>query len=216
MPDEAPRASTRARQRLADAVRALNDAVLTTTAASDEELDRASAAAEQALAALADVERIPRRDADVEHADYLVRSPVLGALNPMSPPFEYELDGPALRASGTLGAPFEGPPGYVHGGYVALLFDEVLGTANVSGGTPSLTGRLTVRYRRPTPLGAALELHARTASIDGRRVTTVATLTADGQLTAEAEGLFVTLGAERALEYFGERPSTPEPTDPLP
>jgi hypothetical protein len=34
--------------------------------------------------------------------------------------------------------------------------------------------------------------------------------------TAEAEGLFVTIGEERALEYFGERPSTPEPTDPLP
>jgi acyl-coenzyme A thioesterase PaaI-like protein len=216
VPEQPARASTRARRRLADAVRALNDAVLTASTASDAELDRASTAAEQALAALADVERAPRRDADVEHADYLVRSPVLGELNPMSPPFAYELDGPALQASGTLGAPFEGPPGYVHGGYVALLFDEVLGTANVSGGTPALTGRLTIRYRRPTPLGAALELRARTTAVDGRRVTTVATLTADGELTAEAEGLFVTLGAERALEYFGERPSTPEPTDPLP
>jgi len=35
-------------------------------------------------------------------------------------------------------------------------------------------------------------------------------------LCAEAEGLFVDIGAERALEYFGDRAAPPEPVDPLP
>jgi acyl-coenzyme A thioesterase PaaI-like protein len=141
-----------------------------------------------------------------EHADYLVRSPLVGAVNPLAPPFAYELDGPALSARGAFGPAYEGPPGFVHGGWVALAFDEALGTANVSGGTPGLTGRLTVRYRNPTPLGADVRLDARTSDVDGRRITTRGTLTVDGTIAAEAEGLFVTIDEGRPLEYFGERP----------
>ena len=88
--------------------------------------------------------------------------------------------------------------------------------ANALSGHPGMTARLTVRYRKPTPLDARLHLHARTERVDGRRITTVASLRAGDTVTAEAEGLFVVIGTERVLEYFGERPSTPEPTDPLP
>jgi acyl-coenzyme A thioesterase PaaI-like protein len=209
---------TPARRRLAEVVRALNAAVLVAETATDDQLDDAVAAAERAVGALTGTGEdvggngweaatdSTTRDAR-EHADYLVRSPLLGAVNPLAPPLEYELDGSAVHARGSFGNAYEGPPGYVHGGWVALAFDEVLGTANVAGGTPGLTGRLTVRYRQPTPLGAEVRLDAATASVDGRRITTRGTLTGDGQLTAEAEGLFVTLGPERALEYFGERPT---------
>ncbi len=90
------------------------------------------------------------------------------------------------------------------------------GMANVVSGHGGMTARLTVRYRRPTPLHTELQLHARTERIEGRRITTSATLRARDVVTAEAEGLFVVIGAERSLEYFGERPSIPEPNDPLP
>ena len=88
--------------------------------------------------------------------------------------------------------------------------------ANAVSGHPGMTARLTVRYRRPTPLRTRLHLHARTERVDGRRITTVATLHSGDTVTAEAEGLFVIIGAERTLEYFGDRAMTPDPTDPLP
>jgi|DEB0MinimDraft_10_1074344.scaffolds.fasta_scaffold00587_8 hypothetical protein len=47
----------------------------------------------------------------------------------------------------------EGPAGSVHGGVVAGLFDEMMGAAlRLSERPAAVTGRLTVRYRRPTPL----------------------------------------------------------------
>ena len=84
-----------------------------------------------------------------------------------------------------------GPPGCVHGGWIALAFDEVLGWANFHAGVGSMTAHLGVRYRKPTPIGADVELRVPWPSVHGRRVHTRATLVADGVLTAEAEGLFI-------------------------
>ena len=55
---------------------------------------------------------------------------------------------------------YEGPPGGVHGGYLAGLFDDVLGgTQQLIEGPSGLTGTLSVRYRALTPLET--ELHFR-------------------------------------------------------
>jgi acyl-coenzyme A thioesterase PaaI-like protein len=151
-----------------------------------------------------------------DHAEYLPRSPALGALHPSAPPLAWDMRDGRFVARGTLGSAFEGPPGYVHGGWVALLFDEALGVANVAGGNPGMTGRLHLWYRRPTPLHTELRLEAWTTGRQGRRITTVGTLHAGATLCAEAEGIFVELGADRALEYFGDRPAAPDPVDPLP
>jgi acyl-coenzyme A thioesterase PaaI-like protein len=212
-----------ARRRLAAAARHLIDAVLTAERASDEALDAAADATERVVEALVgpqvDLAARPagRRDRqEREQRDYLPRSPLVGSISPVAPPLAFDVGAEEVVARGSFGAAYEGPPGYVHGGWVALAFDEALGMANAVSGHPGMTARLTVRYRRPTPLRTELELRARTARVDGRRITTVATLHAGEVVTAEAEGLFVVIGADRALEYFGERPSTPEPTDPLP
>ncbi len=50
---------------------------------------------------------------------------------------------------------YEGPPTCVHGGVIAEVFDEVLGAANIVAGVRAMTGTLTVRYRKPTPLNTA-------------------------------------------------------------
>lgn len=90
-----------------------------------------------------------------------------------------------------LGALYEGPPGLVHGGVSALVLDQVLGEAAAVGGSPGMTGRLTVHYRRPTPLGD-LTVSAWLASNEGRKAVVKGELRdADGQVTVEAEGLFI-------------------------
>ena len=53
---------------------------------------------------------------------------------------------------------WEGPPGHVHGGYVAYLYDCVMGHHNIAVGVPGMTGTLRVRFRRPTPLYRARRL----------------------------------------------------------
>jgi acyl-coenzyme A thioesterase PaaI-like protein len=209
---------TPARERLAGAARRLVDALLTADV-DEAQLDAAADATEAALTVLVTDPARPAllsRRGERRHEDYLPRSPLVGALHPGAPPFEWEFRDDRFVGHAVLGAAFEGPPGYVHGGWVALMFDEALGIANVTSGHPGMTARLTVRYRRPTPLGTTLRLEAWTREREGRRITTVGTLHAGDLLCAEAEGLFIQIGAERALEYFGERPAAPDPVDPLP
>lgn len=147
--------------------------------------------------------------ADTGHNDYLPRSPVVGAASPIAPPLQWEAREGAVHAHGIFPTACEGPPGFVHGGWIALAFDEVLGIANVAAGHAGMTGRLTVRYRRPTPLRREVRFEAAVQHVEGRRIVTRATLTVDGELTAECEGLFVQPTAERRREYFGLRAGAP-------
>ena len=100
----------------------------------------------------------------------------------------------------TFGYAYEGPPTCVHGGIIAALFDEVMGAANIIAGNPGLTGTLTIRYRRPTPLLAPLDIVARYAGSERRKVFTWGGIYHDGVLTAEAEGIFITMDPNRLLD----------------
>ncbi|HEV7526013.1 MAG TPA: PaaI family thioesterase [Acidimicrobiia bacterium] len=145
------------------------------------------------------------------HGDYLPRSPIVGEASPLSPRLDWEVftraDGsPGVEARGTFGAAYEGPPSFVHGGWVACAFDEVLGIANIVSGNPGMTARLIVHYRKPTPLFRELRLRAWVDRVEGRRVMSRAEMYDGDTLTAEAEGLFVQPRPEVAEQYFGPRP----------
>jgi acyl-coenzyme A thioesterase PaaI-like protein len=100
-----------------------------------------------------------------------------------------------------FGTAYEGPPGFVHGGFVAAAFDDVLGLAQSLSNRAGMTGTLTVRYRRPTPLHTDLVFEGRLVSVDGRKILTEGVSRGpDGEVTAEAEGLFVTVDFERMAE----------------
>jgi acyl-coenzyme A thioesterase PaaI-like protein len=133
-------------------------------------------------------------------------NPVYGPGNPLAPPLEvtHSAEG-RVSARVTVGKAHEGPPGLVHGGVIATLLDHVLARAPRSAGHGGLTGSLTVRFRRPVPLGTPLVLEAYLESTAGRRATARATLAAasdpDTPL-AEGEAMLVALRAERAAEVF--------------
>jgi len=120
------------------------------------------------------------------------RSPVSGGANPVAPPVHYSFEGEVTRAWTVFSPAYEGPPGGVHGGYVAAVFDEVLGVAQMSAGAAGFTGTLTVRYHRLTPVGERIDYEAAPVEQDGRKLHVHARATADGTLVAEAEGLFIT------------------------
>jgi acyl-CoA thioesterase FadM len=82
----------------------------------------------------------------------------------------------------------------------------LLGLANVASGNPGMTGTLTVKYRKPTPLNTELRFEAFTHRTDGRKVIAHGTCHAGDELTAEAEGVFVALQIDRAMQYFRDAP----------
>jgi acyl-coenzyme A thioesterase PaaI-like protein len=145
------------------------------------------------------------------HGDYLPRSPIVGEASPLSPRLDWDVvtddEGRVgVEAHGIFGAAYEGPPSFVHGGWIACAFDEVLGIANIAAGHPGMTARLTIQYRRPTPLFRELRFHAWLDRVEGRRIMSRAEVYDGDTLTAEAEGLFVQPRPELAEQYFGPRP----------
>lgn len=112
--------------------------------------------------------------------------------NPFHPPLDVERSGEStLRARVTLGLAHEGPPGCVHGGFVSMMLDQFLGHVNVLHGRPGLTARLTVRYRRPTPLFEELVLESDPPEPEGeRRCLVKGRILHDGKVTATGDALF--------------------------
>ncbi|HEY8491323.1 MAG TPA: PaaI family thioesterase [Dehalococcoidia bacterium] len=213
LPDQRPPTGTRAAlHRLATAMRR-NIHLLTETEADEAELIAAAEALERLNAQLAQRPR-PHRlwgfaetsNAGDPHAffDY---SPVVGQANPLAPPLQLRLEDGVVRGSGTFGNAYEGPPGHVHGGFIAAAFDEVLGLAQSTTGRPGMTGTLTVRYRHPTPLNRELRFEGRVERVEGRKIFTRGTLHAGDVLCAEAEAVFVSVDFERMVRLAaGQEP----------
>ena len=103
----------------------------------------------------------------------------------------------------TCGSAYEGPPGHVHGGYVAALFDELLGLTQSLSGKHGMTGRLTVHYRSPTPLHTELRVEGTLDRSAGRKILCTGRMYAGDTLCAEAEGLFITVDFERLQRDAG-------------
>jgi acyl-coenzyme A thioesterase PaaI-like protein len=137
-------------------------------------------------------------------------SPFIGRANPLAPPIRLiDLEG-VLHGHVNFGSAYEGPPGCVHGGYIAGAFDELLGATQSLSGNPGMTARLIVNYRSPTPLHAELHLIGRLSGVDGRKIFTEGQLFAiqpDGseQLCAEAEGLFIGMAFGRFDDLIAAR-----------
>ena len=133
---------------------------------------------------------------------------VVGLRNPIAPPLEVERsDEGRAWSSFHLGALYEGPPGLVHGGVAALVLDQILGEAAAAGGSPGMTGTLTLRYLQGTPLGAC-SAEAWIDRVEGVKTFVNAELRrADGEPTVRAEGVFILpRWARAALAERGGRP----------
>jgi acyl-coenzyme A thioesterase PaaI-like protein len=192
---------------LGAALRELIDAAVLTEVPIEELTEAAEAARQLASRLRVQSRRLPQiaaiDDPEVGERWY---NPVYGPGNPLAPPLEVIVSAQG-RVSGrvTLGKPYEGPPGLLHGGVTATLLDHALARAARSAGHGGLTASLTVRYRRPVPLGVPLLLDGRLEGVDGRRATAHATLAAaadPGTPLAEGEALLIALTADRAAEVF--------------
>jgi acyl-coenzyme A thioesterase PaaI-like protein len=81
----------------------------------------------------------------------------------------------------------------VHGGIIAAVFDEVLSMANVITGKAGFTGTLTIKYHRKTPLNTPIELWGVNLRQEGRKQISRGEMRVNGEVTASAEGLFISM-----------------------
>jgi Thioesterase superfamily len=209
------------RQRLAAALRPLH--ALTVAGELDDEALGLAADAVEALAAgltaQAGPGKHPRQPPDMRRPpqEFFPSSPITGLLNPVSPPVRvWMVDGPdggyrEIRGEAFFDYPYEGPPTCVHGGVIAETFDEIMGAANMVAGNAGMTGTLTIRYRKPTPLRTELRIESRCLGRNGRKVTTWAGIFHGDLLTAEAEGIFIIV---QAAGFVAIAESNPNSTDP--
>lgn len=196
--------------RVADAIRGVLHRMVQTTAPIDV-IEAVAADVEAAADRLRSYTNKSMYEGFAESANagepfgFFDHSPMLGQANPLAPPIRLWLEDDRILGTATFGAAYEGPPGCVHGGYVAAAFDEVLGSTQSLSGSPGMTGRLTVHYRKPTPLETELRFEGRIESVTGRKILTKGELWAGDVLCAEAEGLFISIDFTKFADMKAER-----------
>ncbi len=111
--------------------------------------------------------------------------------------FERAADGEeGVRADVTLPAQYQGWRGIAHGGIVMALLDEAMAHAAGYAGHRGVTASVNVRFRRPVPLEAPIEVRGRVAW-QRRNVLGVeaAIYDAAGSVLVQSEGHVVSRGA---------------------
>jgi acyl-coenzyme A thioesterase PaaI-like protein len=193
--DPAPTPRRLRKHALADELRGLvgDLLMLDVEAVTDEQLaevEERVALARKAFAGLPDVRELGLHLAG-DDSSLFERSPLTGRSNALAAPLRLEVVGDLTRGRATYGEAYEGPPGLVHGGYVISAFDDLLGVAQSASGVAGLTGTLEVRLRRGTPLHREISYEAGVESVSGRKVVAWGRSTLDGELLAEATGVFI-------------------------
>ncbi|MHB8189167.1 MAG: PaaI family thioesterase [Ferrimicrobium sp.] len=139
----------------------------------------------------------------------LLHSPVSGLLNPFAPPIVLRVESIEGREEVVgdvcFDAAFEGPPGHVHGGWLAAAFDEVIGFAQSLTGLPGMTATLTINYERPTPLFQEVEFRGRIVRVEGRKRFGEGEVRWKNRTTARATAVFVEVNPSRLEALIAAR-----------
>lgn len=163
---------------------------------------------ERELAAVAPPDSAPRVGTDDYGARrvYLDHATDIGAFNPCFPEYCFDhLD--AETASGRVTFPlvYEGSPGLVHGGFLAVFFDCVMQHQNCVAGLSGKTRSLNVTFRRPTPVLTELSFETTRSEID-RGIASKAQLRLDDEVLCIGEVNTLAQSPDKLAGYqFGKR-----------
>lgn len=193
---------TEERRALGEALRRLLDVVVQ-TAAPPEDMRAAAATIDEMTAKLAT--STVRADRSVAAGSYRAHMSLVGGLShPIAPQLPMEVNGDEGRGEVVVGPVFQGGPGLVHGGVLALLIDHAMGCVAAGPDRPAMTATLTVNYRKPTPLGVPLAVSVRLDRTEGRKLHLSAEIAAAGQVTVTAEAVFLKLTPRNLATVFGD------------
>ena len=125
------------------------------------------------------------------------RNPATGSMSPIAPPIDVEIVGDTVRSTVNFSEAYQGPPGTVHGGWVAALLDETMGRTRLLVDSNVVTGSLNVRYVAPTPIITDLVGQAWIVERQEKKMIVHGEIKAGSTVTATAEGIFVYIARER-------------------
>ncbi|HXL61777.1 MAG TPA: hypothetical protein VN959_14100 [Mycobacterium sp.] len=136
---------------------------------------------ERELAAAVPPDPTPRIGAGGEDQRvYLDHASDAGAYNPCFPEYTFDhLDDETAYGRVTFPVVYEGPPGLVNGGFLAVFFDCITQHQSCAAGRTGKTHSLTVTFRRPTPILTELRFDVARAAAEGRVTSTARLLLGD-------------------------------------
>ena len=137
---------------------------------------------------------------------YLSHAFDIGAFNPCFPTYEFErIDAETAEGRVTFPVVYEGPPGLVHGGFLAVFFDCVIQHQNCATELSGKTRSLNVRFRRPTPILTELRFDIERAHLEGG-VTSTARLSLHDEVLCIGEATTLALSPDKLTGFdFGKR-----------
>jgi acyl-coenzyme A thioesterase PaaI-like protein len=128
------------------------------------------------------------RDLRVEDDDWCF---ACGERNPNGLKLKFQFQGDDYVARFRVQLEHTGYAGIMHGGLVATLLDESMARMLWEKGYRVLTGKLTVHYRAPVPVGSEVEVRGWIESVrrQGRMIQTSASARVGDTVVAEARAL---------------------------
>ncbi len=114
-----------------------------------------------------------------------------GLANAVAPKLHYRFEESKVIAETNLGVQYQGPPGRVHGGFIAAIFDVVLARAQQLCGRVGLTGQLSVKYLDATPINHPIRFEATLDRVEGKKVFVSGACFYGKKKTAECNGLWI-------------------------
>jgi len=105
--------------------------------------------------------------------------------------------------------PHQGYPGRMHGGVITAVLDETIGRALMTRDSQAVwgvTAELSIRFRKPAPIGVPLTAVGRITEEGSRAFKGSGELVLpDGAIAAECTGTFVKLDITRIADFDAER-----------
>jgi uncharacterized protein (TIGR00369 family) len=131
-----------------------------------------------------------------------------GGANPrgMQLTFEQDDDAKRIRGKFRISADYQGGVGFVHGGIVATLLDEVMAKVSRFRQDHALTAELTVEYLQPVPVDADLIIDGWEVERNGRSLYREGEIRdVSGAILARGRGRFVQVDVEALRKKLGAR-----------
>lgn len=123
-----------------------------------------------------------------------------GGGNPRGMKLVFEIDESAQRIVGhfKLGPEYQGATGFIHGGIIATVLDEVMSKVSRFTNVRAVTAELTIEYLLPVRVDEELRVEGFATRRDGRQLYYEGEIRdAVGNLLARGRGRFVIIDPER-------------------
>ena len=115
-----------------------------------------------------------------------------GSQNPIGLKLTFREDGDKYIAVFRPGPEHQSYDGIVHGGIISTLLDEIMARYPYAKGLNTVTARLEVRYRKPTPIGEDLTVTGWVTKQRGKMIELAGTVALpDGTITAEGKATVI-------------------------